>query len=103
VEGRAEFPGVAQEYRNHLARLDAGGGETARERLDDFSVLGIGETASTRTVYDRGLLRISTAGVEYQVMEKEVLRICVELRAQHAGRDCSGKPGDSEWEKGVLT
>ena len=94
VERSAEFPGVRKEDGGDFAGLEAGGNQAAGEGLDGVSVFGVGQAAAAGGVDQRGLRRIAAAGVEHEFVHEQVMRVSVELGAQHArkhaGRDCTG-------------
>jgi hypothetical protein len=85
VIGGTEFPGVRQEDGYNLAGAQAIGDEATSESFDCISVVGIGDAASGGGIDEGDLPRIASARLEDQVMEEEVVRIGVELRAEHAG------------------
>src|ERR1700758_4995761 len=80
--GGAEFPGVGKEDGDDLARFDASRDEAVCEAFDCISVFGVAEAAFARSVDDGGLFRMAAAGLEDQLVEKEVRGIGVELGAQ---------------------
>jgi hypothetical protein len=84
VIGDAELPGVGQEYGNDVPRHYARRNQAARHALDCVPIFGVRELAVAGCIDERGFLRMVAAGVEDYVVQEEILRISVELRAKHA-------------------
>ena len=55
-------------------------------RFDDFSIFRVGEAAAAGAVDDGGLVREALAAIENQVVHEAVVRIGVELGAEHGRR-----------------
>ena len=65
--------------------LQSSGDEATSERFDCISVFGVGEAAFAGGIDEGDLLRVTPAGGEDQIVEEEVVRVGVELGAEHAG------------------
>ena len=64
--------------------------KSASHALHRIAVFSVGEAASARCVDQGSFLRIPPAGVEDDVVQKKIMRIRVELSAQHCGENCNG-------------
>ena len=62
-----------------------------RESFHQAAVFRVRQTTSAGSVYQRQFASVAPARVENKIVEKEIVRVRVKLRAKHSGRDCSGK------------
>src|SRR5437764_15322160 len=90
MECTAKLPPVRQEDGDYFARLYASVDEATGKGFDRLAVLRESHPAAAGSVDQSRLRRVQPAGIEHKIVQKKVVRVSVELGAQHAARNCSG-------------
>src|SRR5260370_9867151 len=99
VISRAELPGITKENANHFSWLQPGRNQATRQRFHHLAIFGIAEPPPARSIHQRRLFSMPPARRQNRIMYKHVVRISVELGAQHGGMIVAERTGFGSWER----